>query len=48
MSAIEEDCRWSIIQAWCVWAWWAHRPLGMLAYARALGVAPTDPPSEDW
>ena len=46
-SAIEERCLWSIVQGYCLWAWWTHRPLGMITYARALGLEPTWPPLED-
>jgi hypothetical protein len=45
MSPIEETCRWSIVAAYGLWRLDHHKSrLGMVAYARALGVEPTDPP----
>lgn len=50
MSAIEENCRWSIVLAYAFWRLEHHKSrIGMVSYARALGVEPNDPPrSEVW
>lgn len=39
MSDIEYECLWSIAQAYAEWRMQHHlRPLGLLAYQRALGL----------
>ncbi len=47
MSSLEEACRWSIAEAYLAWRI-RQRPwptaLNWLAYCRALGLEPTDPP----
>lgn len=43
MSESEATCRWLIVQAYALWCARHHRTAGMVSYARALGVEPTDP-----
>jgi hypothetical protein len=39
MSCVEEECRWSIVEAWVIWALQHNvRPFNLLAYGRALGL----------
>jgi hypothetical protein len=50
MTAIEDACRWSIVQAYCTHATlhrtWTRRR--MVEYARALGLDPLDRLIEGW
>lgn len=39
MSAIEQECRWSIVCAYMHWRIYRNeRPYGFLAYVQALGL----------
>lgn len=44
MSWIEQECRWTIAGAWLDWSLARHATFAWLAYCRALGLEPTDPP----